>query len=68
MLHLERRLHPKLGTLLDSERFIFELIDGTGRGEVNGDIGTAFDFQGEGFDDAFARVAGVGDGGAAAEA
>lgn len=68
MLHQERGFHAKLGSLLDGERLVLEVIDGTGRGEVDGDVGTAFDFEGEGFDDTFARVAGVGDGSAAAEA
>ena len=61
MLHLELRLHAELGALLDCEGLVLERLEGTGRLEVDDYVGAAFDFEAEREDDAFARVAGVGE-------
>lgn len=59
MLHNEVCLHAELGSFLDGERFRFERFDGTWGGQIDGDVGAAFDFEGEGFDDAATLVFGV---------
>lgn len=56
MVHLENNLDSERSTLLDGERLILETLESAGGGEVDEDVGTAFDFQGEGLDDAFAGV------------
>lgn len=68
MVHLEDNLDPERSALLDGERLILETLESAGGGEVDEDIGAAFDFQGEGLDDAFAGVVGVADGFAAVQA
>lgn len=68
MLDLELRLHAELRALLDSERLVLELLERAGRLEVDDDVGAAFDFEAEREDDALARVVGVAEGLAAAEA
>lgn len=69
MLHHKFRLHAKFGSFLDREGFALELIDRAGFGQVDGDVGTVFDFEGERFDDAAALVFGVdGDGGGGGDA
>ena len=47
MLNPELDPHPVLGTLLDSERGLSELVDGTGLAKVDHDIGTSADEEGE---------------------
>lgn len=59
MLYHEIRLHTEFGAFLDGERGLLEIFDGVGAGQVNGDVGAAFDFEGERFDDAAALVFGV---------
>ena len=63
VLHNEIGLHAELGPFLDGEGFGLQGLDGARGGQVDGDVGTGFDFEGEGFDDAAALVFGVhGDG------
>ena len=59
MLHHEVGLHAEFGSFLDGERGLFEIFDGVGAGQVDGDIGAAFDFERERFDDAAALIFGV---------
>ena len=59
VLHDESGLHAELGPFLDGEGFRFERLDGPRGGQVDGDVGAAFDFEGEGLDDAAALVFGV---------
>ena len=69
MLHYEIRFHAEFSSFLDGERGLFEIFEGTGAGQVDGDVGSAFDFEGERFDDAAALVFGVdGDGGGGGDA
>lgn len=68
MLHLELRLHAELGALFDHKRLVLERVDGTGRLEVDDNVRAAFDLEAEREDDAFARVTGVGEVFAGAEA
>lgn len=69
MLHDKVRLHAELCPLLDGEGFRLERLDGTGGGQVDGDVGAAIDFEGEGSDDAAALVFGVDvDGGGGGDA
>jgi hypothetical protein len=67
VLDAEASLHAESGALLDSEGLFVERLEGTGLGEVDNDIGTAFDFQAEGEQDHFAIVVGIRDSLAAAE-
>ena len=59
MLDYKVGLHAEMGALLDGERLAFELLEGAWRGEVDGNVGAAFDFKAKGFDDAAAVVGGV---------
>lgn len=59
MLHHEPGLDAEHCALLDGEGFVLEVVDSARCGEVDGDVRATFDFEGEGFDDAFARVVGV---------
>jgi hypothetical protein len=61
MLHLELRLHAELRSFLDHERFVLESLDSSGGLQVNGDVRASLYLQGEGQDDAFTRVVGVGE-------
>lgn len=63
MLHYEVCFHAEFSSFLDGERGLFQVLEGTGAGQVDGDVWSAFDFEGERFDDAAALVFGVdGDG------
>ena len=68
MLHSENSLHTKLCAFLDSEGLVLEGIKCAGSGEVNGDVGTSFDLESKGLNNAFARVVFVRDGIASAQA
>ena len=68
MLDAEAGLHAEASTLLDGEGLLVERLQGTGLGEINDDVGSAFDFETKGEQDHFARIVGVRDGVAAAEA
>jgi len=69
MLDLKLGLHAEFGSLLDGEWFVFQSFDGSRRREVDGNVWTTFDFEGEGFDDAAAGVTGGGgEGGAGGDA
>ena len=59
MLHDEIGLHAELGPLLDGEGFRLERLDGPGSGQVDGDVGAAFDLESERLDDAAAVILGV---------
>lgn len=61
MLHLELCLHAEYCTLLDCEWLVLESIDSARLLQINNYVGSSFDFETEGEDDAFAWVAGVGD-------
>jgi hypothetical protein len=68
MLHLELGLHAELRALLDPERLVLELLERAGRLEVDDDVRAALDLEAQGEDDALARVVGVAERVAAAEA
>jgi hypothetical protein len=68
VLDLELHLHAERRTLLDCERFAFERFHGAGSPQVDDNVWTAFDFEPEREDDAFAWVVGVGNVFALAEA
>lgn len=57
MLHLEPRLHSKLGSFLDLEGVVFQSCEGAGGTEVDGDGIPVCGVHGEREDDA---VAGIG--------
>ena len=59
MLHDKVGLHAELGSLLNGERFRFERFDGAWGGQIDGDVGAAFDFESERFDDAATLIFGV---------
>lgn len=59
MLYDEIGLHAELGPLLDGEGFRLERLDGTGSGQVDGDVGAAFDLESERLDDAATVILGV---------
>lgn len=62
MVDLEGDLDAELGALLDREGLVLEFLEGAGRGNIDHDIGAAFDFKGEGLDDTCSRIVGVSDG------
>jgi len=62
MVHLEDDLDPESSTLLDRKRLVLETLQSAGGGEVNKDVGAAFDFESERLDDAFAGVVGIANG------
>ena len=68
MLHLEARLHAEGGALLDGEGVLVEVLERAGFGQVDDDVLAALDFEAEREDDDFARVAGVAEVVARAEA
>jgi hypothetical protein len=68
MLDLEAGLHAEGGALLDGEGVLVEVLQGAGLGEVDDDVGSALHFKTEGVDDDFARVVGVRNAGAGADA
>lgn len=55
-------LGVELGAFFDGKRLVLERLEGVGAGEVEGDVGSAGGLNGQGFDDAFARVVGVANG------
>ena len=59
MLNYEVCLHAELRSFLDSERFRLQCFDGTWGGQIDGDVGPAFDFKGERFDNAATLILGV---------
>jgi hypothetical protein len=59
VLDLELGLHAEGGALLDGEGLVLEGLEGTGRLEVDDDVGTALDLEAERVDDALAGVVGV---------
>ena len=59
MLHDESCLHSKLSPFLDGEWFRFEGFNRARSSQVDGDIGTVFDFQGKRLDDAAPLVFGI---------
>ena len=69
MLHHELSFHAETRAFLDGEGLAFQLLDGAGRGQVDGDIRAAVDFQAERSDHAAALVGGVdGDAGGVGDA
>lgn len=68
MLDAEASLHAEGSALLDGERLLVERLEGAGLSQVDDDVGSAFDFKTQREQDDLARVIGVGDGVAAAEA
>lgn len=61
VLHLELGLHAETSALLDGEGLLLELLEGAGSAQVDDDVLTALDLEAQGEDDAFARVVGVRD-------
>lgn len=68
MMDLKSRLHPECGAFLDGEGVVLEIFERAGLFEIDDDVWAAFDFEAERFDDDFAGVFGVADGGACAQA
>lgn len=68
MVYRKLDLGVELGAFFDRERFVFERLEGVGARQVERDVWAAGGFNGEGLDDAFARVVGVADGVAGVEA
>ena len=68
VLDAEASFHAESGTLLDGEGLLVEGVQGALLGQVDHDVGAAFDFQTQGEQDHFAWVVGVRDGVAAAQA
>lgn len=68
MLDAEPRFHAEGGALFDREGLVFEFLDRTWLVEVDDDVRAAFNFETEREDHDAALVAGVADGGAAADA
>lgn len=67
MVDLEDHLDVELGTLLDGEGLVLESVDGSRGGQIDDDVGTALDNQGQRFDDTL-RIAGLADGVAGVQA
>lgn len=61
VVDLEDDLDVELGTLLDSEWLFLEGVDGTGGGQIDGDVGAAVDDERERLDDTIG-VAGLANG------
>lgn len=59
MLHHKGRLHAEMGAFFDGEGFRLEGFDGAGSGQVDGDVRSTFDFEGERFDHAASLISGV---------
>lgn len=68
VLDAEASLHAESGALLNGKGLLVEGLEGTGLGQIDDDVGAAFDFEAERDQDDFAVVVGVGDGLAATEA
>ena len=68
MLDTEAGLHAEGGALLDGEGLLVEGVEGALLGEVDDDVRAALDLEPKGEQDDFARVVGVRDGVAAAQA
>ena len=68
MLDLELGAHGEGGALLDLERVLFEVLGAAGSREVDHHRGAARRLHGERLDDAHARVVGIREIGAAAQA
>ena len=68
VLDAEAGLHAERRALFDGEGLLVEGLEGAGLRQVDDDVRSALDFQAQGEQDHLARVAGVGDGLAAAEA
>ena len=62
LLDDELGLHLILATFFDSERFLLERFEGPSSGEIDCDIGSAFNLEGERLDDAEAGVIGIRNG------
>lgn len=56
MLHFEGGLHAKRRTLLDAEWLVLHSFKRARGAQVDGDVGSALDFKGQGTDDAASRV------------
>lgn len=61
VMHLKNSFCAELGSFLDRERLVLQLIQGVRPGEVDGDVGSSRRFDGQRFDDAFPRVFRIAD-------
>jgi hypothetical protein len=68
VLDAEAGLHAERRALLDGEGLLVEGLEGAGLRQVDDNVRAALDFQAQGEQDDLARVVGVRDGLAAAEA
>ena len=59
MLDHKVGLHPEFGGFLNTERLAFQRLEASRCGEINGDVRSAFSFQGKSFDDTAALILGV---------
>jgi hypothetical protein len=68
VLDAEAGLHAERRAFFNGEGLLVEGLEGAGLRQVDDDVRAALDFQAQGEQDDLARVVGVGDGLAAAEA
>ena len=59
MLHSKIGLHTELSAFLDREWFLLELFNATGGSQVDHEVRTSGNFEGEGCDYTFSFVGGV---------
>lgn len=59
VLDPEDGLHAEFGSFFDGERLGLEFLNGTGRVQVNDDVGASFDFESQGLNHAAALIGGV---------
>lgn len=59
VVDLEGHLDAEVGALLDLEGLIFQLFNCAFGGDIDYDVGPAFNLEGEGLDDACSGVVGV---------
>lgn len=56
MLHDKVGLHAEIGAFLDGEGLALEFLNGSGRGQVDGDVRAALDFEAKSLDHAATLV------------
>jgi hypothetical protein len=61
VVDLEDDFGVETGAFLDGEWAVFQLGEGSGGGQLDGDVGTPWGLEGQGVDDALSRVVGVAD-------
>lgn len=59
MVDLEGHLDAEVGSLLDLKGLVLQLVNCALSGDIDHNVGTTFDLEGEGLDDACSGVFGV---------